>query len=211
MRAPGVVSGAYFEQVTDGLPSAWRDCGTRLACYTGRALDDLVMFIGSDEVATAVSDGVGWFDRFNELDFEPYTGNLYVIGSVQNRATVVPDAGCVLLVERFEVVPEHVAEFDRWLEASHATAIAAHPAVVRTRTGAAVREGLAIPYYYSLVNRVLLAEMLADAAGPGESLSSAVLARALEESMRWDRLLPYVSRAVYRPLIHVRATQSRAT
>lgn len=196
MRASGVVLARWFRHVLEGLPSAWRGYGTRMAYYTSRDVDGLLAFISSDEAAAAVQDGNGWFDRFNELDFEPYTGNICPVLAVENRSGSAPDVSLPVLVERFEVGDGDVDEFDAWLLEKHLPAIGAHRGVVRARAFAAVREGSALPYY-SPGNRTLMAEVseVATARTPE-------LAAALEDSMHWDRRLTYVKREAYQCLTH---------
>jgi hypothetical protein len=200
--APGVVSAAYYRLVTDGVPEALQSFGLRMASYTSGDLPGLYAFVSSDETAAAVADGSGWFDRFNELDFAPYTGNVYSVEHiVRPAAEVVVAPDLPVLVERFEVDPAREQSFDEWLHHLHLEQMGGLSGVVRARTFSAVREGIPIPYYYSPGNRMLSVEF-GDMAALNESLAATDLWAAIEDSMRWDRRLSYVKREIFEHLTH---------
>jgi hypothetical protein len=199
--APGVVSAAYYRLVTEDVPEALQSFGLRMAAYTGRDLPGLYAFVSSEETAAAVADGSGWFDRFNELDFAPYTGNVYTVDCVARADGAHAGPELPLLVERFEVDPPSADVFDDWLRHEHVHQMAELPGAVRARTFSAVREGIPIPYYYSPGNRMLAVEF-ADLAGLYRSLSGDALWAAIEDSMRWDRCLGYVKRELFEHVLH---------
>lgn len=210
MEGPGAVMVAYYKTVLDGLPEAYRGSGTCVAYYTARDLKGLYAWLRSPELAAAVEDGSQWFGSFNELDFETFTGNVYVPLAVANRVGRKPPESAPFFIERFEVEPGDSEEFDAWLHEVHLPAIGGHPGVLRARTFSAVREGIPIPYYYSPGNRMLAVE-LADPERYRETLLSPELLAALEDSMRWDRRLSYVKRDVYRYVAHLYSAHGGAT
>jgi hypothetical protein len=200
MTGPGTVMVAYFKTVLDGLPEAYKSSGICMAYYTARDIDGLYAWLRSDELAAAVEDGSQWFGNFNELDFETFTGNVYVPLAVLNRAQRKPDEAAPLFIERFEVTDAEAEEFDAWLHEVHLPAVGNHEGVLRARTFSAIREGIPIPYYYSPGSRMIAAELADDFRA---ALLSPELLAALEDSMRWDRRLSYVKRDVYRHAAHL--------
>jgi len=195
MAAPGAARVDYYKNVLNELPEAYRGSGTRMANYLARDLDELFRWLRSDAFAAAIEDGgKTWFGRMNELDGDLYTGNVYeVTGLVQGDTQ--PSECAVLLVERLEVTPELEAEFDAWVEEVHLPAYEGAAGVGRVRSGRAIREGIPLPYYYSLGNRVVLVEVAGD--DPRVPLLSNRMLAALADSVRWDLRLPYVRRDVY--------------
>ena len=143
-----------------------------------------------------------WFGRFNDVDYETYTGNVYEVTGVVNAGGGAPAETSPLLVERWEPAAGDEAEFDVWLLGSHLPELGAAPGVRRARAFSAIREGIPIPYYYSPGSRALVAEL--DDDFRSVLLSPGLLAR-LEDSMRWERRLPYVKRDVYEHVAHARA------
>jgi hypothetical protein len=199
---PGVVFVNYFLNVLDGLPEAYKGSGYCMAYYTAKDLDGMYAWLRSPELAAAVEDGSQWFGRFNSVDYETFTGNVCPVSQVVNTLGEAPPESAPILVERWEVTPDDEDEFDRWLDETHLPAIGAHEGVVRARTFTAVREGIPIPYYYSPGNRMLIAE-LGDPEHFRQTLLSDAMIGRLEDSMRWDRRLPYVKRDVYGYVAHV--------
>jgi hypothetical protein len=189
LAAPTCRRASHFHTVTDGLPAVWHGSGNVAANYYADDLDGIFAFLTSSELAEAVSDGVLWFDRFNELDGADYTGNIYQVAATAGASEAPADAP--FLAERFEVEPDELDEFDAWL-AAHAAAVADAEAVVRVSVLHATREGSPLPYYYSPGNRALFAD-LTDVRG----VLGAQLMQAVAEAQAWDLRLPYVRRDVY--------------
>jgi hypothetical protein len=189
LRAPTCRRAAHYHTVRDGLPAVWHGSGNVAANYYADDLDGIFAFLTSPELAEAVSDGVLWFDRFNELDGADYTGNIYHVAAGAGASEAPADAP--FLAERFEVEPDDLDAFDAWL-AEHAAAVAGADAVTRVSVLHAIREGSPLPYYYSQGNRALFVE-LTEARG----VLGAGLKQAVAESQAWDLRLPYVRRDVY--------------
>src|SRR4051812_27090259 len=189
LAAPTCRRAAHYHTVRDGLPAVWHGSGNVAANYYADDLDGIFAFLTSRELAEAVSDGVLWFDRFNELDGADYTGNIYEL-AVTTGAREAP-ADAPFLAERFEVGAGELDEFDAWL-AAHAAALARADGVVRVRVFHAVREGSPLPYYYSPGNRAVFVD-LTEVRG----VLGAQLLEAAAEAQAWDLRLPYVRRDVY--------------
>jgi len=198
---PGVVFVNYHLNVLDGLPEAYKASGYCMAYYTARDLNGMFAWLRSPDLAAAVEDGSQWFGRFNSVDYETFTGNVCPVRAVVNSRGETPPEDAPLLVERWEVSDADADEFDRWLEETHLPSVGSHEGVLRARTFTAVREGVPIPYYYSPGNRMLVVE-LADTEKFREILLSDHMMARLEDSMRWDRRLPYVKRDVYSYVAH---------
>jgi hypothetical protein len=198
MNAPGAAMAGYYENVVVDLPQVYKGSGNRLANYVARNIDDLFCWLRSDEFAAAVEDGGNkWFGRMNELDYDLYTGNVYSIGEVVKPDDNPTRLDLPLLVERFEVTDDAVEEFDIWMSEVHLPAVASQPGVLRARSCAAVREGIPLPYYESLGNRMLIADLDGGEPAP-ETLLRPGITDAVGDSLKWDLRLPYVRRDVYR-------------
>lgn len=205
---PGIRRASYYHGVTTGLPSAWVGFGIRLALYTAPSLDELRAWISSAELATAVADGSGWFERMNELDFSSFTGNVYSLAAAVPPTAGLPSTTGSLLVERFEVLASEVAEFDEWLEAEYLPQVREAPNVASVRALHACREDIAVPYYLSPGNRAVIIAIASGAPVASVVRSPALLA-ALATSMRWDRSLEYVRREAYVYAAHLDAPERR--
>ena len=205
MQAPGIASVVYALNVLDDLPEACRGSGYCLAAYTARDLEGLFTFVRSPEVEAAVADGSSWFDHFNDIDYETYTGNVYEVIDVAGAGEEAPPPTSPLFVERWEVDDEDAAGFDTWLAETHLPAVAAVAGVRRARTFRALRDGIPIPYYYSPGNRALIAELDDDFRAV---LGSDGFAACLERSLAWELRLEYVKRDVYRHEAHAVAASA---
>jgi hypothetical protein len=193
VQGPGVVKGAYYHMVTDNLPEVYMGSGICMAYYTARDLDGLFAFLGSRAFADAVAEGSGWFGKFNSVDFEDITGNIYRVSGVygSGEAVDVPDDAPFVMWQRFEVPEELQPEFDEWRH-PHAEALLELPGVLRVRVFEAVREGCPLPYYYSRGNRMIGLEVESV-----ESLLSQPALARMRASLEWDLRLKYVKRDVF--------------
>ena len=198
VQGPGVVKGAYYHNVTESLPEVYMGSGVCMAYYTALDLDGLFSFLSSKQFADAVDEGSKWFGKFNSVDFEEITGNIYSVTKVYgaHQRVDTPDDAPVLLWQRFEVPDELLRDFDEWQHV-HAAQLAELPGVFRVRTFEAVREGCPLPYYYSRGNRMIGLE-----AESVESLLSPVALNSMRASLDWDLRLHYVKRDVYRHQYH---------
>lgn len=201
--APGALHFGYFQSVAD-LPQAFRSGVSRMDYYTARNLDDLFMWMRSTELSEGLADANRWLGGLNEFDGQPFSANVYTPISVSGAevASELP-----VFIERFEVLSPDTTEFDRWLRGEHAVALGQQPGVSRVRTFEAVRERVPIASYRSAGNRMLRAELESDSFR--KTLSSSPLISILEDSMRWDRHLSYVTRDVFTPLFCHRAHANR--
>jgi hypothetical protein len=209
VAGPGIVRASYYRALITSLPSAWIGTGIRMACYSAQNLDGLMAWIRSDELAAAVRDGSIWFGKLNELDFQPFTGNVYVVVKAVKKRNAPIEPSLPQVVERFEVGAPDAAEFDAWMRDVHMPAFLGHEAVVRARSLRAIREGIPVPYYCSPGNCALVVEF-----APHADLSVALrddsLGGTLVDSMRWDRRLEYVRREVYQYFTHLNSGRGDA-
>jgi hypothetical protein len=196
MRGEGAVKVVYFKTVYDGLPQAYQGTGSIMAYYTARDVPGIYAWMNSEALRAGIEDGSRYFGKFNELDHSTYTGNVYRVLDSRNNIGAEPSVQSPMFIERFEVDDETESDFDEWLRDVHLPALAADAAVARARTFAALRDNVPIPYYLSQGNRMLAVE-LTDTENFRDQLRSDNVLSALEDSMRWDRLLPYVRREVY--------------
>jgi hypothetical protein len=205
VQAPGALLFGYFQAVTD-LPQAYRSGVSRMDYYTARNLPDLFVWMRSEELQRGLADARTWLSGMNEVDEQAFSANVYSVTTVRGDD---PRVELPVLVERFEVPTGEEHDFDEWLQDTHAGAIAEHPGVARVRTFHAVRETLPIPQYRSPGNRMLRVELSSQ--GFRTTLRSAWMIGALEDSMRWDRHLEYVTRDVFRPLFTYRASVAESS
>jgi hypothetical protein len=205
MAAPGAFMVQYCANVEGRLPQALRGSGNRLANYVCRSVEELFTWLCSDQFADAVRDGgEKWFGRMNELDGDLYTGNVYEVKDVVPADGSGASESRSVFVERFEVAPAHIEEFDQWMRETHVPALARVDGVSRVRSCDAIREGIPLPYYMSAGNRMVMVDLPG-----GEALYSTVLSEAMErvvsDSLRWDVKLSYVRRDVYQFLLSAHA------
>jgi hypothetical protein len=91
------------------------------------------------------------------------------------------------------------------LSGDHLEAIGDATGVLRARTFKALREELPIPYYASIGNRGLVAELDPELFSV---LRSADFREELAASLHWELELPYVRRDVYRCVAYATATST---
>lgn len=130
-----------------------------------------------------------WGDWFNDLDGEDYTGSVYerALGTVLDPATLGP----TLVLERF-AAEEVSADFDRWLEEEYVGAVSEHPAVTAVTTFV-VSTSLLSPSatHYSPGSRLVVTTLEVDPETVAHEISW------LAPSLRWDLVLPVVTREAY--------------
>jgi len=199
MAGPGAVMVVYGLNVLEGLPEVYKGSGYCMAYYTGPDIEGLFAWLRSKELEEAIQDGSQWFGRFNDVDYETYTGNVYDVSAVVNPRDETPREQAAILVERWEVGDEDAGELDAWLRDVHLPAVGRAPGVLRARTFRAIREGIPIKYYYSPGNRALIAELDEPFR---EVLLKPDLLEQTADSMRWELRLPYVKRDVYEYVAH---------
>jgi hypothetical protein len=196
MEAPGARQALLYQTLVDDLPAVYQGSGSRLVEYRCASLEDLFLWLSSDQLAAAVDDGgARWFGRMNELDGALYTGNLYEVRrAVASPKDPIPDKSAIL-AERFETATHHDA-FDRWVIDEHLPALAAGPAVIGLRYCVAIRGRSPIEYYESPGDRAILVALDPDVP-PVEAVTAPALLAATQDSLRWDVKLQYVRREVY--------------
>lgn len=194
VSGPGVVKGAYYHTVVERLPEVYIGSGNCMAYYSARDLPGLFAFLNSPEFAAAVAEGQQWFGKFNSVDFEEITGNIYTVSSVvkAQAGEPTPDDLPFVLWERFEVPAERLEAFDGWVAGAHVPALAREPGVVRVRSLAAVREGCPLSYYYSRGNRLIMTEL-----ERLDSLTTPSFLALMRDSLTYDLEFSYVKRDVY--------------
>ncbi len=195
VAVPGVGRAEYYRTIETDLPQVLQGSGNRIAVYWSDTIEDLLTFLTHPGLAMAVADGSRFFPSFNELDGDIYTGNIYRLDDgLDGTACAATDgADRVWLVERYEVLPAELEEFERWLETAHVDRLLAARRIVSLRVGRAVREDLPIPYYNSRGSHVVLTDLDGDPATVGRDEE---LLDALADAQRWDRRLGYVRREI---------------
>lgn len=136
--------------------------------------------------------------ELHEVDGEPFSANVYEVTAVLGATRTIE---APIFVERFEVPEGRAADaFDRWLRDVHVRAIASNPGVTNVRTFKAVRADIPIRAYCSPGNRMLQAELKTERFR--QTLVSAELLSAVENSARWDQRLAYFTRDVFVHTFH---------
>ena len=189
---PGVRRVSYYATRTSGIPQAWQGSGNRMAAYWAEDLGALQNWMSDPGLALAIEDGSRFFDSFNELDGSTYTGNVYELGPRWPGDREPSLEGC-LLVQRFEVGNHQAEDFDDWIVREHLPALRNVEGWRWVQWGKAVR-GLAVEYYNSPGNRIVLAELEQPKA---PSMSARSIDRVVAASLKWDRCFQYVRREVY--------------
>lgn len=151
MRAPN--THAVFYGGHTPIPSGSREQAQRLAIYSFSSLDALKVFVASSEVSAAIQDGSRWFGRFLELDGAPYSGNMYQVDEAFGSGFATLS---VLYVERFEIPPAALPEFDKWLIDIFSQQLMETEHVLGVRICSASREQGQVPHYLSRGNRAVL-------------------------------------------------------
>lgn len=175
MDAPGVAS--VFYGLRGGAPSSYAstagetfELADRVAIYASVDLARMMTFVGSSEVADAISDGSRWFGQFHLLDQEPYSGNVYRVTGARGARLGNVD---VLAVARLEIPPQWLADFDDWAHDELLARLLPAPQsqdefIQGVRICSVHREGIPVPYYHSRGNRAVLAAMSAEPMGASQ-------------------------------------------
>ncbi|MFO1540541.1 MAG: hypothetical protein ACKOTZ_08905, partial [Chloroflexota bacterium] len=103
-----------------------------------------------------------------------------------------------LIAERFEVGDAHAAEFDAWLDGPHLERYAALDGWMRVRTFRGDRTAPArFPWtrYLGKGNRMIWME-LREGVDAQAIVRSPAYGAILRDSLRWDAVLPYVTREI---------------
>jgi len=172
MGAPGVAS--VFYGTRGGVPSIGALMGDeatehadRLAIYASVDLARMMTFVGSPQVADAISDGSQWFGQFHPLDHESYSGNVYRVTGSRGACLGNVD---VLVVARLEIRPQWLPDFDDWALNELLASLLAVPqdqggCIQGVRICSVHRDGIPVPHYHSRGNRAVLAAMSVEPIG----------------------------------------------
>lgn len=192
---PGLMSVSYYLIREAGIPQVWQGSGNRMAAYWAEDVGGLRRWMADPGLANAIKDGSKFFNSFNELDGETYTGNVYDLGP-RWPGDAEPTLSRCLLIQRFEVDTDDEREFDEWVVREHLPALRTVADVGWAQYGTAVR-GLSVPYYNSAGNRIVMVEVDGEP-WPAHPLSP--FERPIRDSQRWDRRLEYVRREINEPV-----------
>ena len=196
----------------NGLPAAFNASqATRFIPYVVTSIPDMHAWIGSEVVTGGLDEPtLERESKYPTLEQEPFNGTMMTISKVVGAVgrDQIGSGGCV--VERFEVGPEHTEEFDEWLDGVHLASYAALDGWVRIRTCRADRTAdYAFPWnrYLGKGNRMIWCELQGDV-DPKELVRSPEYNEILQSSLRWDAVLPYITREaceefIVRDLSHI--------
>lgn len=196
VEAPGLWYCFYYATVTEGLSPGLVSAGNRMALYVGEDDTGLLRWLASKEWAEAVKDGSQFFDKFLPLEGMVFTGNL------ANQAAEIERPGARVtrrrpaLLERWEVRPERLAEFDAWATEQHLPRVVGLPGMVRGYYYHTDRER-APGLYRAPGIRMALFELEDETAIRGTLTSHEFLA-ALDAEDRWGDAVSFRTRDVYR-------------
>ncbi len=199
----GVTSVASYRNIRDfdnntGLPWIFNGHGNRFIVYVIDTFEDVLDWLDGPIIREAIKDGVDRESSFPALDGEPFTGNIYEVRKVVRPVGQDFSGSSSVFVERFEVGSDRESEFVDWLEGKHLAALSSISEVIRVRTFHQRRDvPQRFPYdrYCSKGNYMIMADL------PGETdmrafVKNRQMRELLADSVRWDTLLPYVTREV---------------
>lgn len=197
VRGPGVTSSTMYRRVEDPrLPQALAANGRRAVLYRAPNLAQLRLWLDSDTLKEAVTDGRTWVDAYDPLEDQWFTGNVYT----QIDRHSVPDPECVILAERFEVPAARADEFEAWLHVYQAD-LGAVAGVAAVQTFRVVRD-ISNELYLSPANYALIAS-IAIGADAVASLTTASATELFHQSQNWELKLNYQTRELYTPGGHM--------
>jgi len=213
---PPVVAATGYRVLQDftpgsGLPWLFNGHGNRFVAYATESSDGLLDWLSGDMAKESIEDGADRESQYPLLDAEPFTGNIYEGRTVINPLAAEFAGTAPILVERFDVPADLEVEFLAWLDATHAPRWAEQLGVQRVRT---FRQRPDVPRtfpytrYQSKGNVMLIAD-LSDEQDPRDLVRAA--RPLLEDSVRWDLLLPYVRREVAECFVLRTKADARAT
>jgi len=198
VRGPGVTSSTMYRRLEDArLPQALRAGPRRAVTYRAPTLAAMRLWLDSETLREAVTDGRTWIDAYDPLEDQWFTGNVY---SQLRHLGDAPDPESDILAERYEVSTELIAEFETWLDA-HAARVAALDGIAAVQSFRVVRD-IGNELYLSPGNFALVAAIQKDE----DSVACLTTDRALDvvrRSQEWELRLPYLTRELLKPGGHM--------
>jgi len=183
-----------------GLPAAFNNGqATRWIPYVCLDIPSMHEWIGSPIVTGGLDETtMERENRYPPIAGEAFNGTMLTVSQVRGGQGTDHVGMGQLIAERFEVGAGHAAEFDAWLEGVHLPRYEALDGWIRLRTLKGDRTAAhTFPWtrYLGKGNRVILAE-LREGVDAKAIVRSAAYAELLADSLRWDALLPYVTREI---------------
>ncbi len=198
VRGPGVTSSTMYRRAEDPrLPQALRAGPRRAVTYRAPTLEAMRLWLDSETLREAVTDGRTWIDAYDPLEDQWFTGNVY---RQIRHAGSAPDPDSEILAERYDVPPDLAAEFEAWLDTQVAR-LAALGGIAAVQSFRVVRD-ISNELYLSPGNYAVIA-----AVAPGmdavSTLTSEAALDAVRASQEWELRLPYVTRELLTPGGHM--------
>jgi len=198
VRGPGVTSSTMYRRAEDPrLPQALRAGPRRAVTYRAPTLEQMRLWLDSETLREAVTDGRTWIDAYDPLEDQWFTGNVY---RQMRHAGAVPDPASEILAERYDVPAELAAGFEAWLD-GQVTRLAAIDGVAAVQSFRVVRD-ISNELYLSPGNYAVIAA-IAPGRDAAASLTTAAALEAVRASQEWELKLPYVTREVLTPGGHM--------
>lgn len=183
-----------------GLPAAFNNGqATRWIPYVCLDIPSMHSWIGSPIVTGGLDEPT--MERENKyppIAGEAFNGTMMTVSQVRGGQGTDHVGMGWLIAERFEVGDAHADEFDAWLEGPHLDRYAALEGWVRLRTFRGDRTAPArFPWtrYLGKGNRMIWME-LKEGVDAKAIVRSSAYAAILRDSLRWDAVLPYVTREI---------------
>lgn len=181
-----------------GLPAPFNATeATRWIPYVATEIPDMHAWIGSEVVTGGLDEPtLERESKYPALEQEPFNGTMMTVSRVEGALgrEQAGAGGCV--AERFEVGPEYEAEFDEWLEGEHFDRYLALDGWQRVRAFRGDRTAdYKFPWnrYLGKGNRMIWCE-LEEGVDPKEFVRQPGYRELLRDSLKWDAVLPYVTR-----------------
>jgi len=183
-----------------GLPAAFNNGqATRWIPYVCLDTTSMHAWIGSPIVTGGLDEPT--MERENKyppIAGEAFNGTMLTVSQLRGGLGTDHVGMGQLIAERFEVAPDREAEFDAWLEGTHLPRYEALDGWVRLRTFKGDRSAPhRFPWtrYLGKGNRMILAE-LKEGVDAKAIVRSPAYGDLLLDSLRWDAVLPYVTREI---------------
>lgn len=184
----------------NGLPAAFNSGqATRWIPYVCLDIPSMHQWIGSPIVTGGLDEPT--MERENKyppIAGEAFNGTMLTVSQVRGGQGTDHVGMGQLIAERFEVGAAQAEAFDDWLETVHLPRYEALDGWVRLRTFKGDRTAPhTFPWtrYLGKGNRMILAE-LREGVDAKAIVRSAAFTEMLTDSLRWDAVLPYITREI---------------